>query len=343
MDDRECVAFLHWCLPRLGRRWSGYRKVRRLVGKRLNRRLAELGLTDLCAYRAFLTSSSTEWARLDAMCRIPISRFYRDRGAFDIIIRQLLPQLAAMASARGMAGIKCWSAGCASGEEPYTLSIGWRLCVVQNWPTLQLAVIATDADKTMIERAKAACYSRSSLKDLPQEWVERAFIRHGPLFCLAAKFREGVQLELQDIRHSMPECRFDLILCRNLVFTYFDEALQCRIAEQLRERLRPGGFLVVGSHEALAADLGGLDPITEKPGDLSTKGMIWICGAVQARPLQLAFTTTSFWSRWHGAYRTSPSCHHRRSAPQRRARGPGAEQPPRALVRRRRRSASHNA
>jgi chemotaxis protein methyltransferase CheR len=240
--------------------------VRRLVGKRLNRRLAELGLTDLCAYRAFLTSSSTEWARLDAMCRIPISRFYRDRGAFDIIIRQLLPQLAAMASARGMAGIKCWSAGCASGEEPYTLSIGWRLCVVQNWPTLQLAVIATDADKTMIERAKAACYSRSSLKDLPQAWVERAFTRHGPLCCLAAKFREGVQLELQDIRHSMPECRFDLILCRNLVFTYFDEALQCRIAEQLRERLRPGSFLVVGSHEALAADLGGLDPITEKPG-----------------------------------------------------------------------------
>ena len=266
MDDRECVAFLRWCLPQLGRRWSGYRKVRRLVGKRLNRRLAELGLTDLCAYRAFLTSTPAEWARLDVICHIPISRFYRDRGAFDVIIRQLLPQLAAMASARGMAGIKCWSAGCASGEEPYTLSIGWRLCVVQNWPTLQLAVIATDADRTMIERAKAACYSRSSLKDLPQEWAERAFIPQRPLFCLAAKFREGVQLELQDIRHSMPEGRFDLILCRNLVFTYFDEALQCRIAEQLRERLRPGGFLVVGSHEALPADLGGLDPITEKPG-----------------------------------------------------------------------------
>ena len=168
MDDRACVAFLHWCLPRLGLRWPGYRKVRRLVGKRINRRLAALGLADPCAYRAFLTSTPAEWARLDVMCRIPISRFYRDRGAFDAIIRRLLPQLAAMASARGIAGIKCWSAGCASGEEPYTLSIGWRLCIGQDWPTLQLAVIATDADKTMIERAKAACYSRSSLKELPQ-------------------------------------------------------------------------------------------------------------------------------------------------------------------------------
>jgi chemotaxis protein methyltransferase CheR len=266
MDDRACVAFLHWCLPRLGLRWSGYRKVRRLVGKRLNRRLAQLGLADLCAYREFLTSTPAEWAHLDVICHIPISRCYRDRGAFDAIIRQLLPQLAAMASARGMATVKGWSAGCASGEEPYTLSIGWRLCIAQDWPTLRLTVIATDADKTMIERAKAACYSRSSLKDLPQAWVERAFTRHGPLFCLAAEFREGVQLKLQDIRQSMPEGPFDLILCRNLVFTYFDEMLQRRIAEQLRERLPPGSFLVVGSHEALPADLGGFDLIAEKPG-----------------------------------------------------------------------------
>ena len=74
-----------------------------LVGKRLNRRLAQLGLADLCAYREFLTSTPAEWAHLDAICHIPISRFYRDRGAFDAIIRQLLPQLAAMARARGMA------------------------------------------------------------------------------------------------------------------------------------------------------------------------------------------------------------------------------------------------
>jgi hypothetical protein len=95
-----CVTFLRWGLPQLELRWPGYRKVCRLVGKRLSRRLVELGLADLSAYRAFLISAPEEWARLDVMCRIPISRFYRDRGTFDFIAQQLPPEVAATASAK---------------------------------------------------------------------------------------------------------------------------------------------------------------------------------------------------------------------------------------------------
>jgi chemotaxis protein methyltransferase CheR len=258
MEDQDCVAFLRWCLPRLELRWPGYRKVRRVVGKRLNRRLAELRLADLSAYRVFLTNAPEEWARLEAMCRIPISRFYRDRGIFDMIAQHLLPELAETASARDGDAIKCWSAGCASGEEPYTLVMAWRFGVAHDWPALEFSVIATDADEAMIERAEAACYARSSLKDLPQEWLDRAFSRRGQLFCLAAEFREAVALGVQDIRQSMPDGPFELILCRNLVFTYFDGALQRRISDQLWERLQLGGFLVLGSHEALPADAVGL-------------------------------------------------------------------------------------
>jgi chemotaxis protein methyltransferase CheR len=206
------------------------------------------------------------------MLRIPISRFYRERGIFDVIVRQLLPEIAAMVRARGDGAVKCWSAGCASGEEPYTLSIGWRLRVAGDWPAVGLAVIATDAENTMIGRAKVACYNRSSIKDLPQGWVERAFIRCGALFCLAADFRQAVEFVLQDIRQSMPEGPFDLILCRNLVFTYFDDALHRRISNQLRERLRPGGFLVLGGHEALPAGVSGFVSIAPKPGIYRREG-----------------------------------------------------------------------
>src|SRR6516225_732332 len=122
MPEDARVDFLKWCVPRLGLRWPGYRKVRGLVGKRLNRRLAELGLADLSAYRTFLMREPAEWGQLDAMCRIPISRFYRDRGVFDAIGQQLLPEAAAAVTARGANAVKCWSAGCASGEEPYTLA-----------------------------------------------------------------------------------------------------------------------------------------------------------------------------------------------------------------------------
>jgi chemotaxis protein methyltransferase CheR len=262
MADDIRVAFLKWCLPRLGLRWPGYRKVRGLVGKRLNRRLVELGLTDLSAYRAFLNSEPGEWAQLDAMCRIPISGFYRDRGVFDAIGRQLLPEAAAAVTARGDDTVKCWSAGCASGEEPYTLVMVWCSCVAQDWPTLGMMVIATDADDTMIERAKAARYTRSSLKHLPPQWVELAFTRRGPLFCLKEEFQEGVRFERQDIRRSIPDGPFDLILCRNLAFTYFDDALQRRISDRLHERLRSGGFLVLGTHEALPGEVSGFTCIS---------------------------------------------------------------------------------
>ncbi len=257
MADEARVAFLKWCLPQLGLRWPGYRKVRRLVGKRLSRRIGELGLADLAAYRTFLTAHPEEWAHLGALCRIPISRFYRDRAVFDAISRELLPEAAALAAARNDNVVGCWSAGCASGEEPYTLAMAWHFSVATDWPALTFTVVATDAEEVMIERAKAACYSRSSLKDLPPEWVERAFIRRGPLFCLAPQLRRDVRFELQDIRKSMPDGPLDLILCRNLVFTYFDSAAQRRLTGELRKRLRPGGWLVLGSHEALPLDADG--------------------------------------------------------------------------------------
>ncbi len=252
--DQACIAFLKWCLPELELRWSGYRKVRRLVGKRLKRRLVELGLADLDAYRALLLRDPGEWTRLDAMCRIPISRFYRDRRVFDTIGRQLLPEAAEATLNRGSNVVRCWSAGCASGEEPYTLALLWRFIVAADRPRLGFTLIATDMDETMLRRAEAACYARSSLKDVPPEWIAQAFAPSGALLCLLPEFRREVRFVLQDIRRSMPDGPFDLILCRNLVFTYFDEALQRRLLGQMTERLQPRGFLVLGAHETLPAE-----------------------------------------------------------------------------------------
>jgi len=262
--DQVLVAFLRAWLPALGLRWPGYRKVRGLVGKRLKRRLGELGLPDLIAYQDLLARDPAERTRLEAMCRIPISRFYRDREVFDVIGRRLLPEAASRVAAKGDNEVKCWSAGCASGEEPYTLAMAWHFDVAPGWPALKFAVVATDADEVMIERAKAACYSASSLKELPQAWRERAFSQCGPLFCLTAEFRANVHFRLQDIRHAMPGGRFDLILCRNLVFTYFDEPLQQRLAGELHERLLPGGYLVLGSHETLPAGTEGFARLASK-------------------------------------------------------------------------------
>jgi len=215
------VAFLKWCLPQLGLRWLGYRKVRRLVGKRLNRRLVELKLRDLDAYRAFLLGHPGEWAQLDAMCRLPISRFYRDHRVFDLISRRLLPEAADAAIRRGDDAVRCWSAGCASGEEPYTLALLWRFVVAAERPSLGFTVMATDIDEVMLRRAETACYAPSSLKDVPPDWIARAFAPFGASLCLLPEFRRGVRFELQDIRtrnargairsDSLPKCGIQLL------------------------------------------------------------------------------------------------------------------------------------
>ena len=95
MKDEQCVRFLPWALPQLRMRWDGFRKVRRQVRKRLARRLRELGLADTEAYRDYLRRHAEEWHYLDTLCRITISRFYRDKGVYAALSEQVLPTLAA--------------------------------------------------------------------------------------------------------------------------------------------------------------------------------------------------------------------------------------------------------
>ncbi|HHH40032.1 MAG TPA: methyltransferase domain-containing protein [Sedimenticola sp.] len=260
MTDQDCVRFLQWALPRLRMRWPGFRKVRRQVCKHIDRRLKTLGLADVEAYRRHLLAHPEEWSRLDALCRITISRFCRDRGLFQCLERQVLPVLGQNALARGDRRLHAWSAGCAGGEEPYTLAILWRLGLRPRLPDLTLHILATDADDRMLERARRACYQFSSMKELPPAWCRQAFVRSDDEFCLKAAFRSLVSFEQQDIRHQMPQGKFDLILCRNLVFTYFDTALQQQILEKIGRVIRPGGALVLGKHERLPAAAAGWSP-----------------------------------------------------------------------------------
>ncbi|MGE5240077.1 MAG: CheR family methyltransferase [Bacteroidota bacterium] len=253
MRDSECVEFLQWALPRLARRWPGFRKVRRTVCKRIARRLQALNLSGPPDYREFLEHNAGEWPVLDALLPITISRFYRDQAVFDFLRATVLAQMAHEAYQRGDKMLRAWSIGCASGEEPYTLMLAWRLDIEPLGRNVELRVLATDVDAAVLERARIACYTGGSLKLLPSAWRELAFTRAGDQYCLRPKYRAGLDFTLQDIRHALPPDRFHLILCRNLAFTYFDEGLQRRTLERLLTRLAPGGVLVIGRREQLPA------------------------------------------------------------------------------------------
>lgn len=254
MKNAECIAFLHEVLPRLRMRWAGFRKVRKQVCKRISRRLGELGIADLEAYSRYLRDHASEWDVLYRLCRVTISRFYRDRGVFDSIRTEVLPAIAAAARAGGETDVRVWSAGCASGEETYTLQIVWKLCVAPSSHGVPpLCVIATDADPHLVARAQKGLYQASAMKDLPGELASRAFDQTTGGYVIRETFKKDILFAEQDIREQLPGGSFHLILCRNLVFTYFDEALQRELATGIIERLEPGGFLVIGAHEKLPA------------------------------------------------------------------------------------------
>ena len=169
VSDVEIVRFLQWCLPKVGLRWAGFRKVRGTVRKRLIRRIRELGLPDLAAYRRKLETDPPEWRHLEALCRIPISRFYRDRTVYDFLSDAVLPGCAEAARSRKDRMVRTLAAGCASGEEPYTISLIWALRLAKTFADVSLHITALDVDDTMLRRAKTACYAAGSLKDLPPD------------------------------------------------------------------------------------------------------------------------------------------------------------------------------
>jgi chemotaxis protein methyltransferase CheR len=241
-------------------RWEGFRKVRGQVCKRIGRRLRELDLPDADAYTEYLEAHREEWAIFDSLCRVTISRFHRDRGVWDLVGGSVLPDIARAACGRGEKELRCWSAGCASGEEAYTLSIVWHLAVRRRFPGVNLRILATDADARLLGRAREGCYAGGSLRELPARWRAEAFEERGDGFHVRAALREPVTFLRQEIRRAVPAGPFHLILCRNLVFTYFEESLQREVLLEMAGRMAPYGALVVGVHERLPPCEAGLLP-----------------------------------------------------------------------------------
>jgi chemotaxis protein methyltransferase CheR len=250
MTDQDSVALLAWALPRLGLRERGFVNVRGQVCKRLRRRVAQLGLADMAAYRARLEGDAEEWHVLERLCAVTISRFYRDGPVWQVLGADVLPRLMEAARSGGEASLRCWCLGCASGEEPYTLSMLWALGL--NAPaTLGLRILATDVGEQVLARAALAQYAAGTLRELPAAWRERAFEARDAGFRLREPFRAAVELRRADVRVSLPDEMFHLISCRNVVCTYFDEQLQIETLQRLWTRLVPGGLLLLGRHERL--------------------------------------------------------------------------------------------
>jgi chemotaxis protein methyltransferase CheR len=148
----------------------------------------------------------------------------------------------------------------------YTLAAIWKLQVQSQFPGVSLHIVATDSEENMLARAQEACYFASSLKDFPSRWLQLAFEQKDDLYCVRPALRDAVEFVLQDIRYEMPAGKFDLILCRHVAFTYFDEPLQRQMLKRLVAKLPLGGILVTGKQEPLPGGCFDLEEFRPRMG-----------------------------------------------------------------------------
>ena len=234
-------AFLAEALPPLGLSSTAFR--RRNIRRRVERRMGSLGIHDFPPYLALLRGNSEEREALRSLLTVTISRFFRNRKAFETIAGQILSPLAS----RGNPA-RAWSAGCASGEEAFTLRILWEKLP---GPPPLLSILATDVDVGCLLRATEGLYPESSLREVPGQIAEEFFRKEGGKYRLRGDVVRSVTFQRHDLLFEPPPGEFDLILCRNAAFTYFASPSRIAVAGTIASALLPGGWLVLGRTEKL--------------------------------------------------------------------------------------------
>lgn len=234
-------AFLDDLLPSLG--LSPPALKRRNIRRRITRRMESLGVHDLRAYLSLLRAVRSEQEAVGALLTVTVSRFFRNREVFESVAREVLSPLVV----RGKPA-SAWSAGCASGEEAFTLRILW-----DNLPGRKpdLSILATDIDEECLRRAGEGLYPESSLREVPGKISGKYFREDGGRYRLREDIVRSVVFRKHDLLREAPPGKFDLVLCRNAAFTYFAVPRRVAIAAAIASSIPPGGCLVLGRTERL--------------------------------------------------------------------------------------------
>jgi chemotaxis methyl-accepting protein methylase len=254
MDDPQ----FHRLLQYFGYSPEGYRRVRKGVKKRLRRHMQALGCQCLESYLDAIAASPRARRACLRRLSVPISRFMRDAAFWETLAHQILPDLVH----RFGAPLAVWSAGCACGEEAYSLAITARTARA-HMPLNRtlLTILASDRNPAFLNRAREGVYPRSSFRELSAEQLTRHFtaLKGRRRFRIRAEHKAGIDWLCCDIESLPSTTCFNLILLRNNILTYCDPAGRERGLRRVLAHLHPGGVLVIGERERLPAAAKGLN------------------------------------------------------------------------------------
>ncbi len=218
------------------------------IRRRLQRRLLATRQPDLDAYRALLEAQPGEAERLAGSFLIKVTTFFRDPEVFAALRERVVPELIARARARGDE-LRLWSAGCATGEEAYSLAILVADALGDDAGRPVVRLFATDLDREAVAYARRGVFSGKAVANVPEELLARHFTRRDDgTYEVEKAVRGMIVFGEHDLGQRAPFPRIDLTLCRN-VLIYFTPPLQRRALQLFTYALRPGGYLVLGNSE----------------------------------------------------------------------------------------------
>ncbi len=233
--------------------FSGYRPS--MLERRIGKRLTPTKCVDFPEYLKYLKKHPEELDELVDVLTINVSRFFRNTLAFEYIADRILPAI--VSEKKGSLGhsLRVWSAGCATGEEPYSIAILIRELQRKEKLDLTINIFATDIDERALKRARRALYPYESIKGMKYRLLKRYFEAKRKSFQLTPNIQGMVDFSAFDMinkkGYAPPESvfgNFDMIFCKN-VLIYFPEKYQDRIFDKLYRALAKGGYLVLGRAE----------------------------------------------------------------------------------------------
>jgi chemotaxis protein methyltransferase CheR len=223
-----------------------------------------LGIRSYRRYGVYLDEHPDEYAELLDTLTINVTQFFRDVTVFDRFAATVVPRIIAAKREHHQRALRVWSAGCATGQEPYSIAMVLLAILGEHIGDFLVGVTGTDIDPRALEKAKSAVYPVKQLEQIPRRFRSGAVDVDGESFTVSSRVRDLVRFTRLNLFEDEPIHKVDVVFCRN-VFIYFTREQQHLVSDRFFEALLPGGYLILGRSERLAPDLmRRLEPIDSK-------------------------------------------------------------------------------
>ncbi|HEX6714153.1 MAG TPA: CheR family methyltransferase [Thermoleophilaceae bacterium] len=243
---QELAELLDYLKRSRGFDFSGYKKT--TLSRRIEKRMAVVDRPTFSEYQDYLEVNPREFTELFNTILINVTSFFRDPPAWDALTSDVVPRL--LDAHPDHQPLRVWSAGCASGEEAYTVAMVLAEAIGEDAFKSRVKIYATDLDDDALTTARHGVYSNDALKAVPAELVEKYFEENTRGLAFRADLRRSIIFGRNDLVSDAPISRIDLLICRN-VLMYFTQEMQGRILERFNFALNANGFLFLGKSEML--------------------------------------------------------------------------------------------